>query len=159
MSGIGAIFNLDGAPASSDSVQRMANALRLYGPLKQVHRAMDNFAFAWTQAGLFTPEDKFDQQPVGAGGRWALVFSGFLIHREDLAGKLGIDSQRLKSLPDSALVHAAWQKWQSELTRHLRGEYSIIVCDSEARKIYALRSEGTATPIFYHKSKDPNRLC
>jgi len=156
MSGIGAIFHRDNSPISLDSVERMTAALRLYGPVKQVHRAYDNFGLCWTRAGLFTPDDQYDQQPVSTGGRMPMVFSGLLQHREELAEKLGLETSRLKSLADSALVHMAWQKWGKQLTQHLYGSFAILLCDREKNHIYAIRSDGKATPIFYHQKR--NRL-
>jgi asparagine synthase (glutamine-hydrolysing) len=153
MSGIGAIFHRDNSPVSSVSVERMTAALRLYGPVKQVHRVYDNFGLSWTRAGFFTPDDKYDQQPVSPGGRMPMVFSGLLQHREELAAKLGLTRDRFKSMADSALAHMAWLKWGRELSQHLYGDFSILLCDRERNQIFAIRSAGAATPIFYHESR------
>ena len=154
MSGIGGIFYLNGEQARRGDAERMVSALRLYGPVKQAQRCYDSFALCWTQGGLFTPEDSHDAQPMMAEGRWPMVFSGFLYYREELAAKLDIDTARLARMADGALVLAAWQKWGEALTTHLYGSYAMIVCDLHERRLFAIRSDGEATPIFYHQSKD-----
>ena len=133
MSGIGAIFHRDNSSVPNVSTERMTNALRMYGPVKQMRRTYDNFGLCWTQAGLFTPDDKYDLQPVSAAGRTPMVFSGLLQHREELAEKLSIDSNRLKFLADSALVHMAWQKWGKRLTEHVYGSFAILLCEEEKK--------------------------
>ncbi|WP_164114860.1 asparagine synthetase B family protein [Sphingorhabdus sp. Alg239-R122] len=152
MSGLAAIFQRDGASVTADYLQRMCNALRLYGPVKQSTRQFGNLGLCWAQAPHFTPEDKYDVQPVSAAGKWPCIFSGFLMHREELGAKLGIENARLKAMPDSALVHTAFQKWETRFVEHLYGEYAVIVCDTDASRVYAVRSHGNAPPLFYHES-------
>ncbi len=74
------------------------------------------------------------------------------MHREELATKMGIETASLKTMPNSALVHAAFQKWGMQFVRHLYGEYAVIICDTDTNKIHAARSHGSAPPLFYHES-------
>ena len=154
MSGLGAIFHRTGVSVSSDSLKRMAGALRLYGPLKNNTRTYGNFGLCWSQAGHYTEDDKYDTQPVSAAGKWPLIFSGFLNHREELAAKLNVEPSKLRKMPDSSLIHMAWQKWHKRMTAHLHGQYAVIICDSEVNTLYAMRSRQSATPIYYHESRN-----
>ncbi|NNC73004.1 MAG: hypothetical protein HKN78_09035, partial [Sphingomonadaceae bacterium] len=51
-------------------------------------------------------------------------------------------------------IHTAWQKWQTGITDHLDGELAFIVCDTRENRLYAVRTPGSALPIFYHISDD-----
>ncbi|MGB7373951.1 asparagine synthase-related protein [Pontixanthobacter sp.] len=150
MSGIGAIYHQDGAPASKDSLNRMSAALSVYGSARQTARCYGAAGLCWGQAGHFAPEDSFDQQPVVAGD-YRLVFAGFLYHRSELAEKLAIPAQQEKSMADSALVMAAWLKWGMASMPHLYGEYAIIVWDERQQSLVAVRSETAAIPIYFHR--------
>lgn len=154
MSGLGAIFNRRNISLQRESLQRMSNALALYGPAKNTSRAIENFGLCVATSGNFCPEDDYDHQPVYRDGRHALAFSGFLHHRDELSKKLALEPSRSMRMADSALVYAAWQKWGRLAPIHLYGTFAFILVDQSENSIFAVRSSEGAVPIFYHKTRD-----
>ncbi|RPF70920.1 asparagine synthase-related protein [Aurantiacibacter spongiae] len=153
MSAISAIFQRDGAPVAKDDVDRMAASLRIHAKRKLENRRLDNFGLTWGQAALFTPHDRFDQQPIMSGNA-GFVFSGFLTYRGDLENALGIESQRAKTMSDGALAHRAWNAWGREALPRLEGDWAFIACDAERQTLFAATSPLMAPSLVYHVAPD-----
>ncbi|MEO1045693.1 MAG: asparagine synthase-related protein [Pseudomonadota bacterium] len=153
MTGIAAVFDKTGHGPCRDSLERVINSLKLYGPDRSGLRISGPFGLCWTHGGGYFPQDQFERQPLIVA-RWSCVFSGHLVYRDELADTLGITPDRLASMPDSALFLAAWQKWQQDTGEHVEGEYAAIIGDNESNALFALRSPTGAPPLYYHDTPD-----
>lgn len=153
MSAIGAIFERSGAPVDNDSIERMTSALRVHGALRQQHRRIDNMAGCWTKGTEYTPEDRFEQQPI-VDGDTIFLFTGFLTYREDLFRALALEPSRLKSMSDSALAHAAWKKWGRDALLRIEGHWAFILLDVARQSLFAAKSPLKSPPLVYHDSPD-----
>src|SRR5258707_15697741 len=109
----------------------MMTAQAIYGP-----HASDQ----WTENGVavgrrlhrLLPEDAFGRQPLlGAGGRLVLVADLRLDNREDLQRALNIPSDRSRTLCDTAILLAAWERWEEECFDQLVGNYAFALWDRE----------------------------
>jgi len=129
----------------------MTSALRIHGPLKQNSRRFDTMSASWTQGEYFTPEDRFERQPIVAG-QGAFLFSGRLDYRDDLARALNIELARAKTMADSALAHAAWQQWGREALLRIEGVWALIALDPERQSLFAARAPLAAPPLVYHEA-------
>ena len=156
MGGIAAIYHRDGSSVPGEHAARMAGALRLHGPRKTSSETVGGFGLAAALSPCFAPEDQHDRQPVKAGERWALLFTGFLTDRDALIETLGIDRATAARMADSALALVAWQKWAGDMPLRVPGNYAAIVCDRDHGRLLAIRSTGNAPPLYYHES--PARL-
>lgn len=153
MTAIAAIFDRKNKGISRDLLQRVTNALKIYGPQSANSRIIDATGFCWTHQAGFFPQDRFERQPITAG-RWSAVFAGYILYRAELAAKIGIDGARLKTMPDSALFLAAWQKWQEQAAEHVEGGYAAIISDNARNLVTAIRSPTDAPPLYYHETDD-----
>src|SRR5450759_1221699 len=104
MSAIFGIFNFDKQPVAHVDLDRMSKVLKPYGP-------EDGGIWSHGHIGLgqcrmrFTPEDKFEQQPlISPDRKQVLVFSGRIDNRIDLIYKLGVSAVDAKTLPDSTFI-------------------------------------------------------
>ena len=154
MSGFAVEFWRTGREAPLENANRMTGALRIFGSDRQASIAKGPFALSWVQSAGFTPQDRFERQPVEAAERWQLVFLGRLNHRDELARKLGIDLAELPRLPDCQLAMQAWIKWGADCREHLYGGFSMVVCDLKENRLTALRGYERSQHIFYYLDKD-----
>lgn len=100
------------------------------------------------------PEDVHDSQPlIGGGGRFVLVCDVRLDNRDDLIATLGIDHGIAATMADSAILLAAWEKWQAECFTHIFGDYALALWHRDARALLLARSPGGVRPLFYHISQ------
>jgi asparagine synthase (glutamine-hydrolysing) len=77
-----------------------------------------------------TPESLYEQQPlVRAQGSRILVADSRLDNRDELAEALGIAPAERATLPDSALLLAAYEKWGDRCPEHLLGDFAFALWD------------------------------
>src|SRR6516225_3515097 len=89
VSGIAAVVSLDGSDVPRSEVERMANALKPYGPDRQNILMRGSAAFAFCLHKL-TPEDSFERQPLLFADRFIMLFDGRIDNRPELGEMLDI---------------------------------------------------------------------
>jgi asparagine synthase (glutamine-hydrolysing) len=150
MSAICGILRFDRAAVAMRDLDRMLNTM--------AHRVGDRRrAWAGDQVGLghgllrVTREDLFEAQPlhhpeIGV----TLVADLRLDNREDLARSLGIDAGSLETLPDSALLLAAYHRWGEDCAAHLLGDFAFALWDGRRRRLVLGRDHMGQRQLFYH---------
>jgi asparagine synthase (glutamine-hydrolysing) len=154
MAALGAIFRRKGDPISGESAQKMRNAMKVLGTDRDHAMTQGPFGLSWTFDSGYTPQDKFEFQPVLAEDRWMLLFTGFLMHREELAARLAIESRKLVNMPDCLLAMAAWRKWRERCLPFLYGKFSMIVCDQKNAQLFAVHGVEGGPALYYHHDQD-----
>lgn len=154
MSAVGCLINFDSEPVRPERLERMARALRRYGPDKQQFRAFGGLGLV--QALYRTlPEDGIDASPrIGGDGRFASVFDGRIDNREDIGAKLGIDRDKLNTLSDGDLALRAFEAWRHDTPAELIGEFTLVVADLRERTVFAARDQLGKRPFFYTLLRD-----
>ncbi len=101
-----------------------------------------------------TPEDLFERQPlVSRDGLRVLVSDGRIDNRPELAGELGLPSSA-RSVPDSAFVLAAYERWGTDCLQHLIGSFCFAVWDAGLKRLLLARAPFGARPVFFHQAAD-----
>ena len=158
MSGIGAIFMRDGAPVSQEALDRMANALHMYGPERQSVLASGPVGLVYTHMGGFTGRDHLECQPMTAmDGGLLGVFSGRIDDRAGLIRALDLTEARARNLADGALFMAAWERWGEDAPDRLVGVWTAILWQREYHRLVAVRNQLSGPPLHYHER--PDRLA
>lgn len=89
-----------------------------------------------------------------AADRWrGLLFDGVLHNRAELATSLGIESAS-----EAGLLLAAYNKWGVELTRRVKGIFSIVIWDGLQRRLFAIRDPLGAYPLFFARGSGDRLL-
>ena len=97
-----------------------------------------------------TPESKFERLPlVGPNGSCMLVADARLDNRTELAHALGIGSSQLVTVPDSALILAAYEKWGNCCPAHFIGDFSFVLWDQRTRALFCARDQLGIRPFYY----------
>lgn len=150
MSGFVLILRKDARPPAHDINERMRNTLRIFGPDRDHLVDAGRFTAIWSHDIGYTPQDRFEFQPVMIGTRWLLMFTGFLMHRDELAAKLDVDAAEAPRLSDSALVAQAWEKWRTDCLDELHGPFSFVVGDLDQQTVFAARGHERGCALHYH---------
>lgn len=152
MSALAGRWNFDGKPDAATSCKRMLAAQRMYGPhdVRQWHG--DDGVIALGRCLFRTlPEDVYDRQPLaGANRKTQLVADVRLDNRDELVDALRLDGSRASTLPDSAILLAAWERWQEQLFDRLVGDYAFALWDGRERRLILARDPMGARPLHYH---------
>lgn len=154
MGAIGAVFHRRGRPVERRSLDRMRNALKMYGPDRDGISVDGCMGLAWTHGIGFTPQDRLEFQPIALEGEQQIVFTGRLEHRGALCAALGLPSARAADIADCELFRRAWQAWGERAVEHVYGQYSFVVADLARRRLVAARSALVGPPLYYHETPD-----
>lgn len=154
MAAFAVIFYKNGRDVPNEVAAKMRQSLKLFGPDRDHIVTNGRFGLAWTFDIGYTPQDRFEFQPVDGDGRWLLVFVGFLMHREELARKLNIAPETLPKIADCNLVMAAWKKWGDNCLPHLYGTFSFVICDIKEQRIFAARGCERGANIYIHEDDE-----
>jgi asparagine synthase (glutamine-hydrolysing) len=154
LSAIFGLFNLDGQPGSKIDLERMSAALASLGTEGGGKWSRGSAALG-QRLMCFTPEDRFEQQPlVSADGRYLLVCDGRIDNRRELMCELEIPPVEADVLPDSAFVLHAYAKWGEDCVQHLVGFFAFAVWDVREERLLLARSPIGAPALFYHSARN-----
>jgi asparagine synthase (glutamine-hydrolysing) len=154
VSGLVALFHLDGRPAEPSVLEQLS------APLK--HRAVDGQKL-WISgsAGLAfqhfrtTPESTTEVQPPGCPPQMAICFDGRLDDRDDLRERLPPGRLRDEpATPDAALALAAYLHFGESFPRELKGDFAIALFDGTEQKLVLARDVMGIRPLHYCKARN-----
>ena len=151
MSGVCGLVRFDGEAVDPRELARQTTRLKHLGP--------DSIS-PWTDGptGMaqlmmrITREDSFDAQPVHDAA-CTLVADARLDNREALAAALGVATEALADMPDSALLMCAWRRWGEQTPEHLVGDFVFAVWDADARTLTLARDHMGQRHVFYHQGE------
>jgi asparagine synthase (glutamine-hydrolysing) len=72
-----------------------------------------------------------------------------LDNRNALSELLEISPAEIKSMSDSSLMLKAYQKWGTECTKHLRGDFSFAVYEDNEHRLFLARDHFGIKPLYY----------
>ncbi|HEY3883745.1 MAG TPA: asparagine synthetase B family protein [Vicinamibacterales bacterium] len=144
MSGVAAVVSFDRDPGSASLAESMAAA--------SAHRAPDGTAIwhdefaalALLRQALF---DGAPARPV-TDGRRALVFDGRLDNREDLLGRLALDSAG-GDLDDGALALRVLASFGDPGVEALEGDFAFVLWDAVEQRLVAGRDRIGCRPLHW----------
>ena len=154
MSGIGAIFALEGVRA--DALETMAASLA---------ETQHDDAGLWRQGTMglaattlhTTVESREQVQPhVSNDGKVAAVFAGFLLNPDELITDLTAKGAPPANRSDVAIALAAYEAWGDGCAERMLGEFSLIVADGRQGRLFVARDHLGFVPLFY--MQDGQRL-
>jgi len=126
----------------------MLQALNRYGPDDTAQYTGSSIALGRCLLRLL-PEDGFDEQPLSAAGVTALVADIRLDNRRELGLELSFSSQQTAAMADSAMLLAAWQRWQEKCVDHLSGAFSFAIWNQQEQHLFLARDHTGERPLVY----------
>ena len=153
MSGIAAVLNFDGSAVPQSEVERMASALKPYGPDRQKILMRGSAAFVVCLHQL-TPEDLFERQPLQLANRFVMLFDGRIDNRSELSSSLGVATSELESMPDSMIALRLFDRLGERAFERILGDFAIIVMDLQEQSLICARDHMGLRVLHYHHSPD-----
>lgn len=155
MTALAAFWQFDGNTEGDAAVTRMLGAQAMFTPHARPGAPAQEWGDDRITIGLrlnpLLPEDIHDRQPLeGAGGRFVMMADLRLDNREDLAQELGIEADRLKTMADSDLAMAAFERWELDCVHHFYGDFAFVVWDTRERRLLMARDHLGTRPLHYH---------
>ncbi len=150
MSAIIGLYQVEGRPVTPEALRRMYASVTAHGPDRIGCWHQGAVGLAQCQM-IITPEDQYERQPLAStDGQLMLVSDARLDNRLEVAAKFRISAHEASTLPDSALILRAYERWSEDAPRHLIGDYAFALWDGRQRTFFLARSPLGNRPLYYH---------
>jgi asparagine synthase (glutamine-hydrolysing) len=151
MSAIGGILRFDHQPVERRVLERVANALRMYGPDRVGVFAKGCVGLVHTLMRM-TPEDTFEHQPWQGRGGATITADLRLDNRDELANRLRISIADIADWSDSRLLLASWEKFGDAIWPVLRGPFAAAIWQPQTRTLTLARDPIGVNVVMTYKS-------
>jgi len=147
MSGIAAIFNLDGRPADRRLLTAMLDTIPYRGP-DWVQMYVEGPVGLGYASMHTTPEAITEVQPRVRDGLCALL-DGRIDNRDELQALLEGKKIRPRDSTDIELVACAYEAWGEDAPEKIIGDFALVVWDSRRRELFCARDAAGIRPLYY----------
>lgn len=151
MSGLVAMWNLDGQPADRRLLERMTAAIAYRGPDGAGHWLDQSMALGHRMLHT-TPESLREIQPLAdETATLCLAFDGRVDNRDDLKAALFAEGLAIRTDTDAELVLKAYEAWDTDCPRHLLGDFAFAIWDGRKRRLFCARDPLGGRPLYYYR--------
>jgi len=153
MCGIAGQLSLD-APASPESLARMAAALAHRGPdaegTRQLRDGALHVALVHRRLKIIDLSER-GAQPMGTadGSTW-ITYNGEIYNYVELREELMRLGHSFVSTSDTEVLLAAWRQWGREMLPHLNGMFAFALWDGREKCLFLARDRFGEKPLFFH---------
>jgi asparagine synthase (glutamine-hydrolysing) len=148
MSGIGTIFNFDGAPVDVEQITSLNESLSAHGPDGNSMFRVANGGMCFSALHT-TRESSSEKQPLVTPHGDVLVMDGILFNRQELIELLHIGTEEDRT--DAAIVSAGLQKHGTGFVSKIIGDFAIIHYDRRSNSLLLARDAFGMRPLFYYR--------
>jgi asparagine synthase (glutamine-hydrolysing) len=149
MCGIAGIVNLDGAPASADLAQRMADALAHRGPDGKGVYVDGPVGLGHRRLSIIDLTSLGHQPMLTEDGDFAISFNGEIYNFRELRAELETLGHRFKSRTDTEVILRAWTQWGPDALERFNGMFAFALWDRRARRLTLARDRFGVKPLYY----------
>lgn len=155
MSGIAALFFLNGREVADHEIRAMTESMRHRGP-----DGLNSSVFGSAALGHCmlhtTPESLREEFPVqGDASRCVLTADARIDNRQELCSQLGLD----RSATDADLILASYERWGEECPKHLLGDFVFAIWDADREMLFCARDHLGIKPLYYYYQADLIFTC
>jgi asparagine synthase (glutamine-hydrolysing) len=151
MSGIYGLYRYDGAPVTSQTLDRMREAMAFYGPHGGGCTVEGSLGLGHLLLEV-NPEDAFEKQPM-QGVRGPVVSAARLDNRTALLEAFKVSASEASRLSDGHLVSLAFDRWGEDLCSHLQGDWALAAWDARERRLLLARDACGSATLYYYEGK------
>jgi len=152
MSAIFGLIHNDGSVPLRKDLEHMSTVLAAHGPNGEGFWLKNNVGLG-QRLMHFTPEDRFEKQPLlSPDGQKVIISDGRIDNRSELIEELKISPIEAQTLPDSLFVLRAYERWGEECTCHLIGSFAFAVWNTKDQSLFMACSRTEPKPIFYYST-------
>lgn len=150
MSGLAAIVRFDGSDVPEGAIERVTAAQAYRGIDGIAHWRSGPVALGFCALHALDPATAPPLPLVSDDGQRAVVFTGYLHHRDDLVAALTAKGSAPRTDADAELVLRAYECWGEDCAVRIEGEFAFVVWDGRTRRVFCARDHGSLRPLYYH---------
>src|SRR5689334_6222265 len=152
MSAIAGIVRFDDGPVKKRELERVAAALKQFGPDRSGIAIDHRVGFAHSLMRM-TPEDSFDRQPLSLNGGIMLVADLRIDNRDEIIRRFTLDCHEARDWSDSRLLMGAWEMAGDDVWRHIRGPFAAAIWDPRRRSLTLARDHLGLNVVMWFKTE------
>lgn len=152
MSAIAGIVRFDDGPVKKRELERVAAALKQFGPDRSGIALEHRVGFAHTLMRM-TPEDSFDRQPLSLNDGVMLVADLRIDNRDEIIRRFALDCHAARDWSDSRLLMGAWEMAGDDVWRHIRGPFAAAIWDPHRRSLTLARDHLGLNVVMWFKTE------
>jgi len=151
MSALAGILNLgsNAAAVNEYDLAKLGAALDSRGPDGGFDVASGNMGMSY-RAFHTNRESRLEAQPLVSREGHMLTWDGRLDNRDDLIQQLRANLPHTDTIPDVAIVMAAYLKWGKDCFVRLVGDFCLALWDQRLRVLYLVRDVAGTRALKYH---------
>jgi asparagine synthase (glutamine-hydrolysing) len=93
-------------------------------------------------------------QPMGACGRYWIVYNGEIYNYVELRKDLEQAGHRFKSQSDTEVILAAYAEWETESFSRFNGMWALAIYDTQTNNLILARDRFGVKPLYYWQTKE-----
>ncbi|HEY4787468.1 MAG TPA: hypothetical protein VIH57_15525, partial [Bacteroidales bacterium] len=147
-------INLSNQPVERTTLETMKKAMNFWGPdgegiWLEGNCGLGNLLY------YNTPEAVYEKLPMtDLSGNLVMTAGARIDNREELFRIFDIPLGSRLTMPDSALMLTAYEKWGEDCADHLIGDWAMAVWDRRQQKLFLARDHHGITAMYYYKGPD-----
>lgn len=127
------------------------------GPDSEGEYIGDDIALGFRRLSIIDLEG--GSQPIfNEDGSVVIVYNGETYNFPELRHELSADGHIFATDTDTEVLVHGYEKWGSELAKHLRGMYAFIIYDKNRNTVYGARDIFGIKPFYYYRTADGDYL-
>jgi asparagine synthase (glutamine-hydrolysing) len=146
MSAQAGIWSFAGEPVEEHLLARFSECLTKLGPDGE-SRYVDGPLALLYRPFHTTAESHSEKQPHLSCRGFVLTWDGRIDNRDELIAELGSD---LENMPDVSIVAAAFDRWETDCFRHIRGDWAVSVWRPLQHELILAVDYMAVRHIFYY---------
>jgi asparagine synthase (glutamine-hydrolysing) len=151
MCGIAGLIQLDGAPVSPVTLQRMTDAIRHRGPDGEGHWIEGEVGFGHRRLAIIDLSPAGHQPMISADQRYLLNYNGEIYNFRELRAELEALGHQFRSRTDSEVVLEALAEWGVEALPRFNGMFAFALWDRKERRLLLARDRYGIKPLYIHR--------
>jgi len=152
MSGIAGLLRFDRNAVQRRELERVANALRQYGPDRSDIVADGDVGLVHVLMRM-TPQDRFDRQPSRSASGAVIAADIRLDNRDELLDRFDITQARAVTLSDASILFSGFEKFGDAVWPMLRGPFAAAIWSPRTRTLTLARDHLGLNVVTWHKSE------
>jgi asparagine synthase (glutamine-hydrolysing) len=151
MCGIAGYLNLDGAPASSEIIKKMTNAIVHRGPDGFGHWDDGSIALGHRRLAIIDLTEHARQPMQTLDGRFTITYNGEIYNFRDLRIQLESRGQQFHSHSDTEVLLNGFAEWGVGILERLNGMFAFAIWDKKDRNLIIARDRHGVKPVYTAK--------
>jgi asparagine synthase (glutamine-hydrolysing) len=148
MCGIAGYINLDGEPASTTVLARMAKAIKHRGPDGEGQFCDVQVGLSHVRLSIIDLTDGGSQPMATPSGRYVMVYNGEVYNFQELRIELQAQGASFSSRSDTEVILRAFELWGEQSFKRLNGMFALAIWDKQTRTLTLARDQLGVKPLY-----------